>query len=542
MWLTKCNLKHPLKNLIAALQLIIIVVITSPSMILVASTSDPEDWVGGNPFSHFTADDSRADIFISAFLNVSVLNGDGVWKWDKTEVGRYGGGYIGPAAGTLVHVTHPARAEDHTGCHLPFISSRPGGYLPPPGEPWIALIKRGRCNFEVKVENAFRMNAAGVLVYNDRDSANLDKMKLSSDSRRNISAVFIYKWKGDELAKLTERHPRVFVHITIAGQTTSRTANINRTSVLFVSVTFIVLMIISLAWLVFYYVQRFRYIHAKDRLSKRLGNAAKKALSKIPTKNLKLEDKEMQSDCECCAICIEPYKLCETLRILPCGHEFHKSCIDPWLLEHRTCPMCKMDILKHYGFVFTGSQESILQVDGDEIGGGRDSGRGNQSSPRRGGGISPLPEIRAVIIADQRQRLFDSSAEEESSRASTPDEMTPSLMPERQFSTVTAVRQELCVSCIAAKAAAAAAIVNNSNNTHNISGNNTTAINSIKASATTSNNIPEKSDSVQKMETTSVAIEANITDRLEETADTDEEVETTIKEKSICINPSDPKC
>lgn len=32
-------------------------------------------------------------------------------------------------------------------------------------------------------------------------------------------------------------------------------------------------------------------------------------------------------------------------------HDFHKSCIDPWLLEHRTCPMCKMDILKHYGFV-----------------------------------------------------------------------------------------------------------------------------------------------------------------------------------------------
>ena len=33
------------------------------------------------------------------------------------------------------------------------------------------------------------------------------------------------------------------------------------------------------------------------------------------------------------------------------SHEFHKNCIDPWLLEHRTCPMCKMDILRHYGFV-----------------------------------------------------------------------------------------------------------------------------------------------------------------------------------------------
>lgn len=39
----------------------------------------------------------------------------------------------------------------------------------------------------------------------------------------------------------------------------------SKTSVLFVSISFIILMVISLAWLVFYYVQRFRYAHAKDR-------------------------------------------------------------------------------------------------------------------------------------------------------------------------------------------------------------------------------------------------------------------------------------
>lgn len=44
-----------------------------------------------------------------------------------------------------------------------------------------------------------------------------------------------------------------------------------------------------------------------------------------------------------------------------CRHEFHKSCIDPWLLEHRTCPMCKMDILKHYGFV-VGAQNQIINL------------------------------------------------------------------------------------------------------------------------------------------------------------------------------------
>lgn len=91
--------------------------------------------------------------------------------------------FSGPASGELVHVTSSVKPNDHTGCQMPFESSRPDRLLPPPGT-WIALIKRGGCNFEIKVENAFRSNATGVLVYNDRDSASLDKMKLSSEPRR----------------------------------------------------------------------------------------------------------------------------------------------------------------------------------------------------------------------------------------------------------------------------------------------------------------------------------------------------------------------
>ena len=65
-----------------------------------------------------------------------------------------------------------------------------------------------------------------------------------------------------------------------------------RTSVLFVSVSFIVLMLISLAWLVFYYVQRFRYIHAKDRMERKLSCQAKRALAIIPTIGITKEDED----------------------------------------------------------------------------------------------------------------------------------------------------------------------------------------------------------------------------------------------------------
>lgn len=347
--------------------------------------------------------------YTTAYINITYRDAFGRLHSDKSEIGKFGESHVGYAVGILVHVR--SSDGDMTGCHMPLKPSHGRTF---PREPWIALVKRGGCVFENKVNNAVAMNASGIIVYNDRESNNLDKMKLSkSPQSRNMSAVFTYKWKGEELARLLDNGTRIIAKITIASHCNRPYTNINRTSVLFVSISFIVLMIISLAWLIFYYVQRFRYIHAKDRLSRRLCSAAKKALSKIPTKHIKGEDKEISGDGECCAICIEFYKTSDVVRILPCKHEYHKSCIDPWLLEHRTCPMCKMDILKHYGFVFTGSQESILHMDSDDVIFDTASFPSNLISPIRTSTIVPV--------------IYSSRMLSEESRASSPNELTPAL-------------------------------------------------------------------------------------------------------------------
>eukprot|EP00040_Diaphanoeca_grandis_P030990 m.184509 g.184509 ORF g.184509 m.184509 type:complete len:445 (+) comp32194_c0_seq3:384-1718(+) len=51
-------------------------------------------------------------------------------------------------------------------------------------------------------------------------------------------------------------------------------------------------------------------------------------------------------DKDCCVICLDNYVEGDVVAILPCSHEFHKECIDPWLIERFTCPLCKYDILK----------------------------------------------------------------------------------------------------------------------------------------------------------------------------------------------------
>ncbi|KAL0452833.1 UNVERIFIED_CONTAM: E3 ubiquitin-protein ligase SDIR1 [Sesamum latifolium] len=42
-----------------------------------------------------------------------------------------------------------------------------------------------------------------------------------------------------------------------------------------------------------------------------------------------------------CSVCLEQVIAGELIRSLPCLHQFHVNCIDPWLRQQGTCPVCK---------------------------------------------------------------------------------------------------------------------------------------------------------------------------------------------------------
>ncbi|XP_004386625.1 E3 ubiquitin-protein ligase RNF6 isoform X2 [Trichechus manatus latirostris] len=46
-----------------------------------------------------------------------------------------------------------------------------------------------------------------------------------------------------------------------------------------------------------------------------------------------------------CSVCISDYVTGNKLRQLPCMHEFHIHCIDRWLSENCTCPICRQPVL-----------------------------------------------------------------------------------------------------------------------------------------------------------------------------------------------------
>ena len=128
---------------------------------------------------------------------------------------------------------------------------------------WIALIPRGNCTYERKIKLAKSYNASAVIVYNNEHVV----VPVMDDKVNDMVSVMVSKDSGSQLVQLfkDQQPDKVECEILVGTHYVDRRWKVSRTSVLFVLVSFILLMCISLAWLVFYYVQRFRHIYRNDR-------------------------------------------------------------------------------------------------------------------------------------------------------------------------------------------------------------------------------------------------------------------------------------
>ncbi|XP_055511813.1 RING finger protein 215 isoform X1 [Leucoraja erinacea] len=79
-------------------------------------------------------------------------------------------------------------------------------------------------------------------------------------------------------------------------------------------------------------------MNLKQQVLKQLS--AMKTRKYFPNKRHKTQLQEHES----CAVCLEEFHKNQCLRVLPCLHEFHRDCVDPWLLLQQTCPLCKRNV------------------------------------------------------------------------------------------------------------------------------------------------------------------------------------------------------
>jgi len=61
-------------------------------------------------------------------------------------------------------------------------------------------------------------------------------------------------------------------------------------------------------------------------------------INKLPT--YQFTPSPDQTEASTCLICQCEFTEGEEIKKLPCNHEYHKSCVDPWLIDNDSCPLC----------------------------------------------------------------------------------------------------------------------------------------------------------------------------------------------------------
>lgn len=82
-------------------------------------------------------------------------------------------------------------------------------------------------------------------------------------------------------------------------------------------------------------------ISLDEELLRDRNKADSDQIDALPVEMAKEADKEIR-----CCICMCDVEVGDELRVLPCGHKYHKSCIDQWLTYNGCCPVDKKRIAK----------------------------------------------------------------------------------------------------------------------------------------------------------------------------------------------------
>ncbi|XP_033907279.3 E3 ubiquitin-protein ligase RNF128-like isoform X2 [Acipenser ruthenus] len=281
---------------------------------------------------------SNASSLWTAYVNISFVDPQtNKTVWEDEESGLYGqNSFITNANGVVVLPDPLHGCSEHTVYDVPEYAKKK----------WIALVQRGNgCTFTEKITQAVFRGAVAVVIFNYPTLGN-EVIEMYHPGAKDTVAIMVGNSKGMEIVQLMHSGAQVTLTIKVGKQ---HGPWMSHYSVFFISISFFIVTAAIVGYFIFYSARRLHTSRALNRRQKQLKADAMKAIGQLEVRTLKPGDKEIGADADSCAVCIEVYKLNDVVRILTCNHLFHKTCIDPWLLEHRTCPMCKCDILKALG-------------------------------------------------------------------------------------------------------------------------------------------------------------------------------------------------
>ncbi|OQV12877.1 hypothetical protein BV898_12896 [Hypsibius exemplaris] len=201
-------------------------------------------------------------------------------------------------------------------------------------KPKILLVQEGPCPVSDQIQRAEEAGFVAIIIFSNssNDVVGIGAEKLNT----TIPAVLIsqmdgillwdkYVWStgyyvviNEERTKMTVAWELILILIPV--------------SIVIIPLAAIVIITIVAGRCPMFYTA---YANARQRT---------KLVTSLPER--KLIKEEVIEDGPACSICLEFYKVADKIRrILPCGHEFHSVCVDPWLLgDNLVCPLCRREV------------------------------------------------------------------------------------------------------------------------------------------------------------------------------------------------------
>ncbi|KAI8137671.1 hypothetical protein BJV82DRAFT_674477 [Fennellomyces sp. T-0311] len=204
----------------------------------------------------------------------------------------------------------------------------------PPTDNWVALIERGECSFVDKVR-AMQESGALAAVVGDKHYNGWITMYAPGDtSDVQIPSVFVAQHQYQALLQLARSFREPMLVRLVKDDMLTWYVSL---SVILFNVVLspaVMMLFIYLTW------------RLRQRQRRKNELAPTDFVTKLPVRKYRRE-KQADNDHAECAICLEDYVDGDTLRTLPCRHEFHTICVDAWLTTHKKfCPICKHDICR----------------------------------------------------------------------------------------------------------------------------------------------------------------------------------------------------
>lgn len=311
-----------------------------------------------------------------------------------SELGETGVFGRSSALKTVAGVIVPPEGKTQNACNPTTSFSRTKN-----SETWLALIERGGCTFTRKIKVATEKGASGVIIYNFPGTGN-QVFPMTHQVFEGIVVVMIGNLKGMEILHLIQKG----VHVTVMIE-------VGRKHIIWLNhyfVSFVIVTTATLAYFIFYHIRRLWIARIQNRRWQRLTTDIKRAFGQLQIRVLKEGDEEITTNGDSCVVCFELYKPNDIVRILTCKHFFHKNCIDPWILAHGTCPMCKCDILKALGIQVdiedgTESLQVLMSSELPEILSPREEETDNEPPPARMSDKASHVEENPTSQNDDRQ-------------------------------------------------------------------------------------------------------------------------------------------